>query len=141
MSKNTINTIKRHSPIILKKSLDITNLVYDRLFIKYPQFIEMFKEVPKNQPLPIAEAFSEFAINIDNLKILEPALRAIAISHVSVGVKAEHYRMLGPIIINAIDDVLKDTVTIELIDAVREAYKYISDVLIEMESEIYKELN
>lgn len=141
MSKNTINIIKKHSPIILRKSLDITNLVYDRLFVKYPQFIEMFKEVPKNQPLPIAESFSAFAINIDNLKILEPALRAIAISHVAVGVKPEHYRMLGPVIIDAVEEVLENTASIELIDAVREAYKYISDILIEMESEMYKELD
>jgi len=113
--------------------------MYDRLFIKYPQLVEMFKDAPKEQPVLLAEALSAYAVNIDNLKILEPALHIIAVTHVAIGIKEKHYRMLGPVLISAVEDVLKDEASLEFIDAFREAYKYISDVLIEMESEMYKE--
>jgi len=139
LSQDIICLIKNLSPIIANKSLEITHLMYDKLFVKYPQFIDMFKDAPKNQPVLLAEALSAYAVNIDNLKILEPALRIIAVTHVAVGVKPQHYRMLGPVLIGATEEAIGKEATIEFIDAVREAYKYISDILIEMESEMYKE--
>ena len=130
--------IKTHASELVNNSLDITHRMYDLLFEKYPQFSQMFQFAPKNQPVLLAEALSSYAVNIDNLKIFRPALQVIAESHIRTEVKASHYMMLGPVLIQAIAEVLGSKVPLAFIDAMREAYKYIADVLIEMESEMYK---
>lgn len=114
--------------------------MYDLLFEKHPQLSEIFHDAPKEQPVLVAEALSAYATNIDNLKILEPALVVIAESHARVQLQPIHYVILGPILIKSIEDVLGESATIEFIDAIREAYKYLSDVLIEIEEEIDRDI-
>jgi len=139
LSEKTIITIKEFAPLITTKSLEITEIMYDKLFMKHPQLKPLFIFAPKNQPALIAEALSAYAVNIENLKLFQPALDVIAESHVRMIVKPNHYIMLGPILIESIEDVLGNAATIEFIDAIREAYKYLSDYLINMEFDIYNE--
>ena len=115
--------------------------MYDKFLAKYPELRPMFAFAPKDQPVLIAEALSAYAVNIENLSIFQPALNTIAESHLRMMVKPEHYLMLGPVLIECIEDVLGDRATLEFIDAIREAYKYLSDYLIDMESDMYEEVN
>lgn len=88
----------------------------------------MFKDSNKDYPVLLAEAFSTFSINIDNLKVLELALHKIAGLHTRVFVMPEHYLVLGK------------ELSLKQLDAIREGFKYISSILIEMERKIYLEM-
>lgn len=140
LSQDTIDIIKELSPLINSKSLDITHKMFNSLFKKYPHLKVMFKNTEEDHHILLAEAFSTFAVNIDNLKILELALYKIAGTHTSLYVMPEHYMVLGQILMNTIEDVIGEELSLKQLDAIREGFKYISSILIEMERKIYLEM-
>ncbi|MEK1833223.1 globin domain-containing protein [Priestia megaterium] len=76
---------------------------------------------------------------IDRLETLLPVVKQIAHKHRSIGVKAEHYPIVGEFLLKAIKDVLKEAATDEIIEAWKEAYGAIADVFISVEQELYEE--
>ena len=138
LSSKTIQIVKNSAELITSNDTKITQKMYDIVFEKHPSFEIFFKNAPKNQYMKLAEALSSYAINVDKLHILKPALSVIAREHVRVNIKPIHYSIIGMALIQAMEDVLGDSASIEFIDAWREVYKHISDVLIEIEKEMYE---
>ncbi|MEA2100242.1 MAG: globin domain-containing protein [Campylobacterota bacterium] len=141
LSTQTINIIKNSANIIASNGEKITLRMYEIVFNKYPHIEKMFENAPDNQYMKLADALTLYAVNIDKLHVLAPALEVIAKTHIDTGVKQLHYVMIGQSLIKAMYEVLGDMATPTLIDAWREAYIYISDVLIEMENELYKSIS
>lgn len=75
--------------------------------------------------------------NIENLQPLLGAVAHIANKHVSVGIRAEHYPIVGKHLIASIKEVLGEAATDELLDAWAAAYSQLADILIETEKSIY----
>ncbi len=138
LSQKSIGIIKGSASLVTAQSTKITQRIYEILFTKYPQSKQLFKNAPENQYILLAEAISAYAVNIDKLHIFYPALEIIAQSHVKENIKPIHYPMLGMVFIEAIEDILGTLATIEFVDAWRESYQFLSDVLIEMETNIYE---
>ena len=61
----------------------------------------------------------------------------MAQSHVRTHVKPEHYPMVGTAILDAIKEVLGDAATDEILNAWKEAYFFLADILIAREKELY----
>ena len=138
LSQKTIQIIKNTAELITTNDTLITKKMYSILFQKYPHFKIFFKDAPENQYMKLADALSSYAVNVEKLHILRPALSSIAKEHVRVSIKPSHYPIIGMALIQAIEEVLGDSASLELIDAWREAYKHIGDVLIEIEKEMYE---
>jgi nitric oxide dioxygenase len=66
-------------------------------------------------------------------------VKQIAHKHRSLGIKAEHYPIVGKHLLLAIKDVLGDAATDEIIDAWGKAYNVIADAFIGVEAEMYEE--
>lgn len=66
-------------------------------------------------------------------------MKLIAHKHRSLGIKPEHYPIVGKYLIAAIKDVLKDAATDEIIQAWTEAYGVLADTFISIEKEMYEE--
>ena len=137
LSPKTIKIVKESAELITTNDTKITKKMYSILFEKHPNFQVFFKDAPANQYMKLAEALSAYAINVEKLHILRPALSVIAREHVRVKIKPVQYPIIGMALIQAIEDVLGDTASLELIDAWREVYKHIANVLIEIEKEMY----
>jgi len=58
--------------------------------------------------------------------------------HVKTNVKPEHYPMVGVSLLEAIKDVLGDAATDDVLNAWKEAYFFLGDILISRENEIYE---
>jgi len=140
LSKKTIDIIATTEDLIVSNSTKITKRMYEILFNKYPHVKKLFANQPENQFMILAEALSLFAVNIDRIDKLKPTLQAIASSHVKTNVKSGHYPMVGFSLLTAMEDVLLADATVELIDAWRDAYQYLSEILIGMENNMYKEI-
>ena len=140
LSQKHIEIIKESAGLITANDEKITTKMYEILFYKYPHLEILFDNAPDNQFMKLAEALSSYAVNIDKIEKLTPALELIAIKHVEVNIRPGYYSMVGMALIEAIEDVLGKMAPIGFIDAWREVYKYISDILIEMEDKLYKEL-
>jgi len=139
LSKKSIDIIKESASLITLNDTKITSRTYEILFGRFPKLKALFVNAPKDQYMKLADALSAYAVNIDRLQVLKPALDVIARTHVNSKVKPVHYPMVGIALIQAIEDILGDQATPEFIDAWREAYQHIADVLIEMEETIYSQ--
>src|SRR5699024_397625 len=77
--------------------------------------------------------------NIDSLENIEQLVERIAEKHVSLGVKPEQYPIVGEALIQAVEDILGESATDEVIEAWRAAYDYIANLFIEIEQKKYHE--
>ena len=141
LTQSTIDVIINTADMVVSNSTQITKSMYKILFAKYPHVENLFKDQPQNQYMILSEALSLFAVNIDKIDKLTPALNRIAVTHVRTNVKAGHYPMVGLALLTAMEDVLTDRATVEFIDAWREVYQYLSNVLIDMENTMYEDKN
>jgi nitric oxide dioxygenase len=87
----------------------------------------------------LAGAIGAYAMNIDNLEALTDAVGKMAAAHVRSRVKPEHYPMVGDSVHTAMQDVLGDNATPEILDAWKEAFFFLADVLIGKAKELYGE--
>src|SRR5690606_16333195 len=91
------------------------------------------------QQAALANTVYAAAVHIDNLEAILPAVVQIANKHVSLGVKAEHYPIVGEFLLGAIKEVLGDAATDEIINAWAEAYGVIADAFIGVENSMYEQ--
>jgi len=137
LSQSTINTVKATSGVVSQHAETITTKMYEILFSQHPELKELFKDADPDQHKKLASAVGAYAANIDNLDVLSKAVEKMAQSHVRTNVKPEHYPMVGTAILGAIKEVLGDAATEDILDAWKEAYFFLADILIAREKELY----
>lgn len=137
LSPKTQEICKATAPVIEEHGEAITSRMYEILFENYPETRPLFGEAPEDQHKKLASAIAAYAANIDNLDALGKAVEVMAKRHVKTKVKPEHYPMVGVSLLQAIKDVLGDAATDDVIDAWKEAYFYLGDILIAREKELY----
>lgn len=137
LSGKTVEIVKATAPVVAKNAEAITKTMYEILFEKYPQTKELFKNASSDQHKKLAGAVSAYAANIDNLAVLTIAVEKMAESHVGANVKPEHYPIVGECILEAIGKVLGEAATPEIVEAWKEAYFFLADILINREKELY----
>lgn len=141
LDQNTIDIIKSTVPVLKEHGLAITTHFYKRMFENNPEvqpFFNMDKQASGEQPKALAMTVLAAAQNIDNLGALLPAVQKIGQRHVEVGIRPEHYPIVGSNLLLAIKEVLGDAATDEVLEAWGKAYNVIADVFIKVEQEIYK---
>lgn len=142
LSQKTIDTVKSTAPVLADKGVEITTVFYKNLFTAHPELLNMFNHVNQKQgrqQTALANTVYAAALHIDNLGVLLPAVKQIAQKHRSLGIKPEHYPIVGEHLLGAIKEVLGDAATDEIIQAWAEAYGVIADVFISVEIDMYKE--
>lgn len=137
LSEKTIEICKATAPVLTEHGEAITTRMYEILFSNYPETRALFGEAPEDQHKKLASAIVAYASNIDNLEVLGKAVEGMAQRHARTKVKPEHYPMVGVSLLEAIKDVLGDAATDDVIEAWKEAYFYLGDILIAREREIY----
>ena len=142
LDQKTIDIIKSTVPALKEHGLEITTHFYKTMFENNPEvkpFFNMEKQANGEQPKALAMTVLAAASNIDNLEALLPAVKKIGYRHVEVGIKPEHYPIVGKNLLIAIKDVLKDAATDEVMEAWGKAYEEIAKVFISVEQSIYNE--
>ena len=137
LSEKTIEICKATAPVIAEHGEAITTRMYEILFTNHPETKALFGDAPEDQHKILAGAVAAYAANIDNLAVLGKAVEGMAKKHVKTNVKPEHYPMVGVSLLQAIKDVLGDAATDDVIDAWKEAYFFLADILIAREKELY----
>jgi nitric oxide dioxygenase len=140
LSQKTIEIVKATVPVLQEHGTDITKYFYNMMFAEYPELLNIFNQTNQKkgrQPEALANAVYAAAANIENLAAIIPVVKQIAHKHRSLGIKAEHYPIVGSCLLRAIKEVLDAPQ--EVLDACGEAYGVIADVFIQIESEMYDE--
>lgn len=142
MKQTTISIVKSTVPVLEQHGQAITTRFYEMLFEQYPSLKNVFNQTNQKtgrQQMALANTVYAAAQYIDRLETLLPVVKQIAHKHRSIGVKAEHYPIVGEFLLKAIKDVLKEAATDEIMEAWKEAYGAIADVFISVEKELYEE--
>lgn len=142
LDNKTIDTIKSTVPVLQEYGEKITKRFYELMFKNHPELLNIFNHANQKQgkqQKALAGTVYAAAQYIDNLEAIIPVVKQIAHKHRSIGIKAEHYPIVGKHLILAIKDVLGDAATPEITDAWEKAYAVIADVFISVEANMYDE--
>lgn len=142
LDEKTIEIIKSTVPVLEVHGKQITTRFYQLMFGNHPELLNIFNHA--NQKLgrqqgALANAVYAAALHIDQLENILPVVKQIGHKHRSLGVKPEHYPIVGKHLLLAIKDVLGEAATDEIIEAWGNAYQVIADAFISVEDEMYKQ--
>jgi nitric oxide dioxygenase len=127
-------------PVLRAHGLAITTAFYRNLFAELPQMANLFNmgnQANGAQQQSLASAVFAYAANIGNPDALGPVVVRIMHKHVSVGVRAEHYPIVGRHLLGAIAEVLGEAATPALLAAWQEAYDSLARLFIDAERALY----
>jgi nitric oxide dioxygenase len=141
LTQKTKDIVKATAPVLAEHGYDIIKCFYKRLFDMHPELKNIFNMAHQEQgqqQQALARAVYAYAENIEDPGSLTALLDNIANKHASLGVRPEHYPVVGQNLLAAIKEVLGDAATDEIISAWAQAYGNLADVLMGMESELYE---
>lgn len=127
-------------PVLREHGVTITTTFYRNMFAAHPELTNIFNMANQAngvQQQSLAAAVFAYASNIDNPAALAPVISRIVHKHASLGIKPEHYPIVGRYLIGAIGQTLGDAATPALLAAWDEAYNSLANLFIEAEKELY----
>ncbi|TDR30412.1 NO-inducible flavohemoprotein [Hydromonas duriensis] len=132
--------VKATAPILREYGETLTRHFYERMFAHNPELRPMFNQGHQRsgaQQQALATAVAAYAEHIEDPTVLIPVLKIIANKHVSLGIRAEHYPIVGRHLLDSIREVLGEVATDELVEAWAAAYEQLADILVSMEADLY----
>ena len=141
ISQQTVEIVKSTAPILKQHGQKITTRMYEIMFHQYPEVkkqFDMSAQANGTQPAKLAAAVYSYANHIDDLDALKARIDKIAHRHVQAHVLPEQYSIVGKCLLQAIQDVLGNLATKEVMIAWTEAYQVLADMFINREQEIYQ---
>lgn len=142
LDQQTIDIVKSTVPILEERGNEITTAFYKRMFQNNPELKNIFNQTNQRkgeQANALANTVYAAAANIDKLETILPAVMPIAEKHRSLNIKPEHYPIVGENLLAGMREVLgEDVATDEVIAAWEKAYGEIANVFIEIEANMYK---
>jgi nitric oxide dioxygenase len=127
-------------PVLREHGLTITSLFYKNMLAEHPELTRLFNmgnQASGAQQQSLASAVFAYAANIGTPEALGPVVKRIVHKHVSIGIRAEHYPIVGRHLLAAISETLGEAATQPLLDAWAEAYGSLAKLLIGAEAEMY----
>lgn len=142
LNEKTVAIVKSTAPILAEHGEVLTEYFYKKMFLNNPEVIPLFN--PANQAVGVqqkalAGAICAYAANIDNLEVLGDAIELIAQKHSSLQIKPDHYPIVGANLLASIQEILGKEATEEVINAWKEAYDFLANILMGREKQIYQE--
>jgi nitric oxide dioxygenase len=129
-------------PVLREHGLTITTTFYRNMFAAHPELTNLFNmgnQAAGAQQQSLASAVFAYAANIGNPAALGPVVNRIVHKHASIGIRAEHYPIVGHHLLGAIKETLGDAATPELLAAWAEAYTALANLLIQAEKDMYEQ--
>jgi nitric oxide dioxygenase len=132
--------VKSTAPVLKAHGLALTSHFYARMFTHNPELREVFNQGHQrsgSQQQALAMAVAAYAEHIDEPTVLLGVLERVAHKHVSLGIRKEHYAIVGRHLLASIKEVLGDAATPALLNAWALAYDQLAGLLAGMEQSLY----
>src|SRR5690625_5528012 len=107
LDARTIEIVKSTVPVLEEHGEKITTRFYELMFNNHPELLNIFNHANQKQgrqQQALANAVYAAAANIDNLEAILPVVKQVGEKHRSLGVKKEHYPIVGKHLLLAIKD-------------------------------------
>ncbi|BES72335.1 NO-inducible flavohemoprotein [Marinobacter nanhaiticus D15-8W] len=142
LRQDTVAIVKQTIPVLQEHGETLTRHFYQRMFQQNPEVKPFFNPAHQKagtQQRALAGAICAYAQHIDNPAALGDAVEQIAQKHVSLGIRPEHYPIVGENLLASIREVLGEAATDDIIDAWAEAYGVLADIFIQREGEVFQQ--
>ncbi|MEV7633580.1 globin domain-containing protein [Microbacterium sp. NPDC089318] len=128
--------------VVAAHAEQITKVFYPAMFAAHPELLSVFNRANQaigEQPKALAASVVAFAVQLidPDAPDFTPVMRRIAHKHVSLGIKAREYTIVGRHLLDAVGTVLGDAVTAEVKAAWDEVYWLFATALIAEEARLY----
>lgn len=142
LTKEQSQIITATVPVLARYGTQICTVFYANMLREVPELNNIFNTSNQrngHQQQALAATLYAYAANIDNLEVLKPAVERICQKHVSLYVRPEHYDIVGKYLLEAMNEVLGEALTPEILDAWTAAYGQIANLMIAREDELLKQ--
>ncbi|KAJ5152687.1 Flavohemoprotein [Penicillium canariense] len=142
LTSDQVRLIKATVPVLTEHGNKITTVFYKNMLTVHPELNNVFNipnQINGHQPRALTSALFAYAMNIDNLGALGPAVEMICNKHVSLYIKPDDYKIVGKYLLEAMGEVLGEALTPAIKDAWEMAYWQLADIMISRESQIYEQ--
>jgi nitric oxide dioxygenase len=129
-------------PVLREHGEKITSVFYSQLFEAHPELLNVFNPANQHnggQARSLAASILTYAAHIEHLDRLGGMVEQIAQKHVSLEILPAHYPIVGEHLLGAIQTVLGDAATPQILEAWAAAYQQLADVMIGREKDLYDE--
>lgn len=108
---------------------EVAALFYNRLFQIAPQVRPMFPEDMDEQGKKLMSVLGVAVQSLTNLPALVPVLEQLAQKHLQYGVEAEHYDVVGEVLLWTLEQGLQDEFTPDVREAWTQTYALVSETM------------
>lgn len=134
--------VRATAGVVAEHAEEITSVFYPAMFAAHPELLRVFNRANQavgEQPKALAASVVAFAVQLidPDAPDFSPVMRRIAHKHVSLGIKAREYTIVGKHLMDAVGTVLGDAVTPEVRMAWEEVYWLFGTTLIAEEARLY----
>ncbi|QQQ74193.1 hemin transporter [Saccharothrix sp. 6-C] len=143
LSAASAEVVRATLPVVRDHAVEITGVFYPSMFAAHPELLDLFNQgnqASGQQRVALASAVVAFAEHLlDPAAVpFAPVAERIAHKHVSLGIRAEQYPIVGRHLMAAVGTVLGDAVTPEVASAWDEVYWLLACELIAAEARLYE---
>lgn len=141
MKPETINTIKQTIPVLEAQGEALTKRFYENMFANNPEVAPFFNPAHQKagtQQRALANAICAYAQHVDEPSQLTDAVELIAHKHISLGIRPEHYPVVGENLLLTIQEMLGLDADDPVVQAWAEAYEQLAQVFIDREKTLYE---
>ncbi|KAG7289819.1 hypothetical protein NEMBOFW57_006196 [Staphylotrichum longicolle] len=129
-------------PVLREHGERVTTIFYTNMMQDHPELNNYFNSVnQKNgrQPRALTSAILNFASKINHNSELIPKFERMCNKHCSLGIRPEHYEIVGKYLLRAFGEVLGRAMTPAVFAAWEKAYCLLAHMLIGREAQLYKD--
>ena len=142
LSPTSEATVAATAAVVAAHADEITRTFYPAMFAAHPELKNVFNAANQaigEQPKALAASVVAFAVQLidPDAPDFTPVMQRIAHKHVSLGIKAREYTIVGHHLLSAVGTVLGDAVTPEVAAAWDEVYWLFATALIAEEAKLY----
>lgn len=142
LSASSEAIVRATAGVVAEHAEQITRAFYPAMFAAHPELLRVFNRANQaigEQPKALAASVVAFAVQLidPDAPDFTPVMRRIAHKHVSLGVTARQYTIVGTHLLDAVGTVLGDAVTPEVRAAWDEVYWLFGCSLIAEEAKLY----
>ncbi|MFD7659364.1 globin domain-containing protein [Actinosynnema sp. NPDC059797] len=143
LSAASAEVVRATLPVVRDHAVEITGEFYPAMFAAHPELLDLFNQGNQaggQQRVALASAVVAFAGHLLDADAgsFDPIAERIAHKHVSLGIRAEQYPVVGRHLMAAVGEVLGDAVTPEVAAAWDEVYWLLACRLIAAEARLYQ---
>ncbi|PKZ42397.1 hemin transporter [Kytococcus schroeteri] len=142
LSPQSAEIVAATAGVVAEHAVEITRSFYPNMFAAHPELLRVFNKANQaigEQPVALASSVVAYAVHLidPDAPDFTPVMERIAHKHVSLGIKATEYTIVGHYLLEAVGQVLGDAVTPEVAAAWDEVYWLFGTQLIAAEARLY----